>query len=353
MISRGIYGRKPLDIEVRERELGSPGPGQAIVKVRACGVCGTDVNFVRDWTGDRMALGHEIAAEVVEVGPGVGGLAAGDRVIVEDCSMCGTCERCKSGHPELCRSMFSLEGQPGMGDYLLAARNSLVKFEGLEFAAASLTEPLAVSLTSVLNADIPLGGSVLVLGNGPLGLMSAMLARMKGAGFVAIAARGANTPLRAARRAAAEKASLDMVLTGGTQELEEKILSRFPAGVDRIIVSSPPASIAAALRLVRFGGLITFYGLHLGGAAVGPQSAPDGPRILPVDFNDLIFRKISLVPTFAEPAINFPVSLSLLRQGRIDPGAIITHTFSFPYVKDTLTGIVNGSLPAVKAVLVL
>ena len=142
MTSRGIYGRKPLDIEVREREIGSPGIGQAIVKVRACGVCGTDVNFVRDWKGSSMALGHEIAAEVVEVGPGVAGLAVGDRVIVEDCSMCGTCKRCKSGHPELCRSMFSLDGQPGMGDYLVVARNSLVKFDGLDFAAASLTEPL-------------------------------------------------------------------------------------------------------------------------------------------------------------------------------------------------------------------
>jgi len=376
MTSRGIYGRKPLDIEVRVREIGAPGPGQAVVKVRACGVCGTDVNFVRDWKGSFMALGHEIAAEVVEVGPGVAGLAAGDRVIVEDCSMCGTCERCKSGHPELCRTMFSLDGQPGMGDYLVVARNSLVKFDPvapgdicLDFVAASLTEPLAVSLTSVLNADIPLGGSVLVLGNGPLGLMSALLARMKGAGFVAIAARGTDTPLRAARRAAAEKADLDLVLTCGSQELREQILSRFPAGVDRVIVSTPPAGIADALAVIRFGGLITFYGLHLGGAANGvvasggaategtasggTESVTGGANIIALDVNDLIFRKISLVPTFAEPAINFPVSLSLLRQGRIDPAAIITHTFGFPSVKDTLAGMVNGSLPVVKAVLVL
>jgi threonine dehydrogenase-like Zn-dependent dehydrogenase len=273
MTSRGIFGRKLLDIEVRERELGSPGPGQVIVKVRACGVCGTDVNFVRDWTGEPMPLGHEIAAEVVEVGPGVTRLAPADRVIVEDCSMCGTCEHCKAGHPGLCRTMFTLDGQPGMGELLLVPHNSLVKFDGLDFPEASLTEPLAVSLTSVLNADIPLGGSVLVLGNGPLGLMSALLARMRGAGFVAIAGRGADTPLRAARRAAAEKAGFDMVLTGSVGDLKEKIHSRFPAGVDRVIVSSPPASIQDALALIRFGGIITFYGLHLGGA-----------NVLPVDF---------------------------------------------------------------------
>jgi len=330
-----------MDIEVRQRELSSPGAGQVIVRVRACGICGTDVNFVRDWTGDPMALGHEIAAEVVETGPGVTRLAAGDRVIVEDCTMCGTCDACKTGHPERCRTMFSLDGQPGMGEYLLVSQNSLVKFSGLDFTAASLTEPLAVSLTSVLNAQVPLGGSVLVLGNGPLGLMSALLARIRGAGFVAIASRGGSSPLRAARKAAAEKAGFDMVLGCAPEELVQRITSRFPAGVDRVIVSSPPQSLREALAVIRFGGLITFYGLHLGGA-----------NVLPMDVNDLIFRKITLVPTFAEPAINFPLSLSLLREGRIDAGTIITHTFGLDGAKEALGGIVDGTLPAVKAVIV-
>jgi L-iditol 2-dehydrogenase len=346
MTSKGYYGRKPMDIQVRERELADPGPGQAIVKVRACGVCGTDANFVRDWTGAHMALGHEIAGEVVEVGPGVSRVSPGDHVIVEDCTMCGTCDNCKTGHPELCRSMFSLDGQPGMGEYLLVSHNSLVRFSGLDFTAASLTEPLAVSLTSVLNADIPLGGSVLVLGNGPLGLMSALLARMRGAGFVAIASRGGDTSLQAARLSASEKAGFDMVITGGSEplskSLKEKLLSRFPAGVDRVIVSSPPASLHDAIAVTRFGGLVTFYGLHLGGAE----------SVVPIDVNDLVFRKISLVPTFAEPAINFPLSLSLLREGRIDPGLIITHTFGLGDIPAVLAGILAGTLPAVKAVLV-
>ncbi len=341
MKSRGLYGRKRLDLQIRQRELAAPGPNEVLVKIRACGVCGTDVNFLRDWTGDHMALGHEIAAEIVGIGSEVKGLAPGDRVIVEDCTLCGTCENCKTGHPELCRTMFSLDGQPGMGQYLMVRYNSVVKFEGLDFIAACLTEPLAVSIASVMNAEIPLGGSVLVLGNGPLGLMSALVARMRGAGFVALAGHPADTPLRAARHAAAEKAGLDMVIQSGRQSVVEELKSRFPVGVDRVIVSSPPESIAEALRVIRFGGRISFYGLHLGGRSV-----------LPIDFNDLIFRKISLIPTFAEPAINFPLSLSLLRSGRIDPDSLITHRFGFESAPEILEGILGGTLPAIKAVFV-
>jgi L-iditol 2-dehydrogenase len=338
--SKGLYGKKLLDIEEREREIAAPGEGRLIVKVRACGVCGTDLNFLRDWTGDAMALGHEIAAEVVEIGPGVKDLRPGDRVIVEDCTLCGTCNDCKSGHPEFCRSMYSIEGQPGMGQYLSVLRNSLVKFEGLDFVPASLTEPLAVSLASVINADIPIGGSVVVLGNGPLGLMSAMLARTRGAGFIAISGHPADTPLHTARLRAAEKAGFDMVIQSGKESLEERIKGRFPAGVDRVIVSAPPENMPDALKIVRFGGTVTFYGLHLGGKSV-----------VPIDVNDLVFRKITLVPTFAEPAINFPVSLRLLKEGLIDPQALITHAFPYAQARVTLKGLLEGTLPAVKAVM--
>ena len=340
MKSKGLYGKKRLDIQVRERELGSPETGRVIVKVKACGVCGTDLNFLRDWTGDHMALGHEISAEVAEVGADAPGIRPGDKVIVEDCSLCGTCDNCKSGHPELCRTMYTIEGQPGMGQYMSVRYNSLVKFDGLDFVSACLTEPLAVSLTSVWNAQIPLGGSVVVLGNGPLGLMSALLARLRGAGFVAITGHAADNPARKARLEAAEKAGLDMVIQSGRESVQECITSRFPNGVDRVIVSSPPESLADALAVIRFGGLITFYGLHFGGR-----------NIVPIDVNDLIFRKITLVPTFAEPAINFPVSLSLLRTGQVDARSIITHSFGFDEATRSLGALLEGSLPALKAVL--
>jgi L-iditol 2-dehydrogenase len=340
MISKGLYGKKTLDIQVREHELAPAGDDHVIVKVHACGVCGTDLNFVKDWPDDYMALGHEIAAEVLEVGKNVTGLAAGDRVIIEDVSMCGVCDDCKSGHPEFCRNLFSIEGQPGMGQYMSVRYNSCVKFEGLDYVSACLTEPLAVSLTSVLNADIPLGGSVLVLGPGPLGLMSARLAKLRGAGFVAITGLNADNAREKARLDTARDFGCDMVIEVGKQDVEEEIKHRFPKGVDRVIVSSPPQSMIDALKVIRYGGLITFYGLHFGGqSTVG------------IDINDLIFRKITLVPTFAEPAINFPISLRLLKDGLVDASKVVTHTFGFDDAVATITANVDGSLPIIKAVM--
>jgi len=338
--SKGLYGKKFLDIQEREIEIGPPDEDHVIVKVHACGVCGTDINFVRDWEDEAMPLGHEIAAEVVEVGKNVTNVKPGDRVIVEDCTMCGICEDCKSGHPEFCRNMYDIEGQPGMGQYMSVRFNSLDKFEGLDYVAACLTEPLAVSLTAVLGSEIPLGGSVVVLGPGPLGLMCARLAKLRGAGFVAITGLPADNAREKARLAVAGKFGCDMTIEVGKQDVEEEIKKKFPKGVDRVIVSSPPESMYDALKIIRFGGIINFFGLHFGGKSV-----------INVDINDLVFRKITLRPTFAEPAINFPVSNRLLRDGLVDASALITHTFGFEDAKKIMGAVIDGSQPIVKAVM--
>jgi threonine dehydrogenase-like Zn-dependent dehydrogenase len=338
--SRGLWGKKYLDIQERETEIAPPDEDHVIVKIRACGVCGTDLNFVRDWVDDPMPLGHEIAAEVMEVGKSVTSVKPGDRVIVEDCTMCGICDSCKAGHPEFCRSMFNMEGQPGMGEYMSLRFNSLVKFEGLDYVSACLTEPLAVSLTAVLGAEIPLGGSVAVLGPGPLGLMCARLAKLRGAGFVAMTGMPADNAREKARQALAAQFGCDLFIEVGRQDVEEEIKKRFPAGVDRVIVSSPPESIYDALKIIRFGGMINFFGLHFGGKSA-----------IRVDVNDLIFRKITLRPTFAEPAINFPVSNRLLREGLVDARSVVTHTFGFADAGKIMGAALEGNEPIIKAVM--
>jgi L-iditol 2-dehydrogenase len=181
---------------------------------------------------------------------------------------------------------------------------------------------------------------VAVLGPGPLGLMAARLARLRGAGFVAITGQPADTPRERARLETAKALGCDLIIEAGKQSIEDEIKSRFPTGVDRVIVTSPPESLYDALKIIRFGGIITFLGLHFGGR-----------NMINVDVNDLIFRKITLRPTFAEPAINFPVANRLLRDGLIDAKQLVTHTFGFDEARATMAAIIDGSQPIIKAVL--
>jgi len=341
MISRGLFGKKGLAIEVRENEIRALAEDEVLVQIKACGVCGTDINFVRDWDEDPMPLGHEISAQVMEIGKNVTSVKPGDNVIVEDCTMCGVCEDCKTGRSDLCRNMIDMNGQPGMGDYMVVKHNSLDKFEGLDYVSASLTEPLAVALSSVLHADIPLGGSVVVLGNGPLGIMTAKVAKLRGAGYVAITGLSDKVPLGAARKEAAIKFGCDQYIDIEAESVEDVIKSKFSSGVDRVIVSSPPESIYDALKIIRFGGNITFFGLHFGGKSV-----------ISIDINDLVFRKIRLTPTFAEPAINFPLSTKLLREGLVDASVLINRTFKMNEAKQTMKSIIDCTEPIIKAVMV-
>lgn len=338
--SKGLYGRKFLDIQERVAEIAEPDDQHVLVKVKACGVCGTDANFVRDWEGEYKALGHEIAAEVIQVGREVPNLKPGDRVIVEDVSLCGICEACKRGQPQFCRNMYSIEGQPGMGQYMSVRYNSLDKFEGLDDVAACLTEPLTVSLTAVQEADIPLGGSVLVLGAGPLGLMAAQVAKLRGASFVAVAGSHTDNVRNRARLKAAEHFGCDMIIDSSKQTAQDALKPRFPDGVDRIIVSSPPQSLYEALALIRYGGIITYFGLHLGNQSV-----------VELDINELIFRKITLKPVFTEPALNFSISNQLLREGRVNAHALISHTFGFENAGAAFADLISGDQPIIKAVM--
>jgi threonine dehydrogenase-like Zn-dependent dehydrogenase len=170
--------------------------------------------------------------------------------------------------------------------------------------------------------------------------MAAKLAKVRGASLVAITGLLADNEREKARLALAEKLGCDMTIQTGKQSVEDEINSRFPDGVDRVIVSSPPESMYDAFKVIRFGGTICFFGLHFGGRDT-----------IQVSINDMVFRKIRMIPCFAEPAINFPLAIQLLKDGIVDGGDLITHKFGFDDAKDVMAAIVDGSKPIVKAVM--
>lgn len=341
MESRSLAGRKYLDIEEKYRPLPPLGPVDVLVKVHACGVCGTDLNFLRDLEGDYQSMGHEIAGEILELGSHCPShLAKGMRVIVEDCTMCGYCHDCKSGHPEFCRNMYDLQGMPGMGEYLVVRFSALHPFpETLSYTHAALTEPLAVAYNACSQAGIKEGESVLVMGTGSIGLLTGNVAKIFGASYTAIACRKVENPMQKARAALGEKLGLTLIETA-KYDLEETIRSRFPKGVDHVIVTTPPETIADALKCVKYGGKITFLGLSF---------AP-GKNLVSYDVNYALFNKITLAPSFAEPALNFPAALSLICEGKIPAELYQTHTLNFSNYKEIFGQMLKGEIPVIKGV---
>ncbi|MBR7104464.1 MAG: alcohol dehydrogenase catalytic domain-containing protein [Lentisphaeria bacterium] len=338
MKTRSFFGKKYLSLDLRELTL-EPGPADVIVKVHACGVCGTDLNFLRDWEEEAMPLGHEIAGEVVFCGPSVRNVKEGDMVTVEDCSMCGSCPDCKSGHPEFCRNLHTLNGFPGMGEYVMVNCGNLNVYTGLDPLHACLTEPLAVALAAVNKADIPVNGSVMIFGTGPIGLLTAALAKHRGAGFVGISGRSADTVMNRARLALAEKIGCDLVVTTQTQDLVGEVKKLYPAGVDRVIVTSPPASAVDAFEIIRFGGAISLLGLSF-----------KGDCVIPLDVNAAIFNKTAINTVFAEPAIGFGTATELIKRGVIDASLFQTHAFGPDQAQEVLKANLMGTLPIIKSV---
>lgn len=114
---KALFGKRNFEIEIREIKERALTPGMVRVKPFYCGVCGTDLHFLRHMD-DFTPLGHEISAEVVEIAEDVRRVKVGDHVIVEDVSMCGQCEACKSGDIDHCRDGRTLDGQSGMSTHM-------------------------------------------------------------------------------------------------------------------------------------------------------------------------------------------------------------------------------------------
>lgn len=338
MKAHGLYCGKYVNIERREIELGPLGPNEAIVAVKACGVCGTDLNNLKDWAGEKLRpMGHEHSGIVIEVGSSVKNVKVGAKVVAEDLVYCGVCKDCQEGNVHLCRNMLSSEGRPGMADYFKIDARCLVPFDGLSFEAAALTEPLAVGVCATEAADIPLGASVLIYGDGPVGLFSARCAVLRGAGEVSIVGWSRATPLGTKRLEVAEKLGCVHAFESANQDVVAEVRKLYPKGVDRVIVTSPPKTVPNAIRCAHFGGRVSVLGIDFGGR-----------EKVELDVNYIVFNKIGVQGFIAEPALRFNTCLDLLKTKKVDPDLFLTHPCTDADIAAVLKDVIEGKVAAIK-----
>lgn len=255
--------KRPGAIAVMEVERPNPGPGEVLLRVAGCGICGSDLHAYNEdpgyeWVKVPVTMGHEFAGTVEDVGPGVTAWRPGMRAAVVAIQSCGECSACRRGDTALCPERrgqgLSLDG--GMAEWVTVKAQFLVPLpDGLDLQAAALVEPLSVAVHCVSRrAEIAPGDLAVVTGPGIIGLLCAVMARLRGARVI-VAGAPAD---REARLPVAEQLGFE-TLVAGDRPLSELL----PRRADILIeASGSAAALSGALGAVRRGGSLTLVGLY-------------------------------------------------------------------------------------------
>jgi L-iditol 2-dehydrogenase len=331
------YVKVPRQFELRTVEVGPLAPDEALVQVKACGVCGWDVLVATQVATDWMGIGHEFSGVVAEVGSAVTAFKPGDRVVVENATYCGLCRHCKNGDVIHCTHLFHYLSPGAFAEYVRVKAQSLIKSGELDFPTAALAEPLTVAIDMVEAAEIPLGARVAVFGPGPIGLMIARLARLVGASKVYLTGHSHSRR----RWEVARKLGVDELVFVDQMDVREYFRQQEPEGLDRVLVTSPPNTVADAIAITRFGGIITYNGIKFGDA-----------QNISFDGNDFHFRRLQLRGVHSIPNLGWPKALDLLQRRVIDPDDFISHRFSFNQVPEAIACAIEQRSETVKVMVI-
>ncbi len=263
IMNAGVYAG-PGNIVIQTRPVPAPGPGEVLVRVRACGICGSDVNALHAEAAEMSLgtiLGHEATGEVEAVGEGVSGYSGGERVVIEPLLTCGKCSFCASGRDSICPSLriLGVHADGAFAEYVVVPARRLYRIpDALDFRTASLTEPISVAVHGLRAGDFRPGMRVLVLGAGIIGLAAVAAARAWGANEVLLAVRYPHQAKLGAACGAARVLMEDQSTAGALDALgKEKPIALV---VDTV---GHAETLAAAAAAVEPGGAIVELGLGL------------------------------------------------------------------------------------------
>lgn len=308
------------------------GPGDVLLRPLACGICTSDAKLVRaGYTGGpRYALGHELVGEVVAAGEGAR-WQVGDRAVAAPYLPCGFCHYCLHGQPTLCPHLFENSLIPGgLAERVriprpLAERGLFPVPEGLSAQVAALAEPVGCCVHGVEDCAVTAGDAVLVVGDGPMGLLCAAVARAYGAALVVIAG------LTPHRLAVAREHYADAVLHVEEEDLRERVAQLTEGrGADVVLVAvSSAEAVEAGLSALRCGGAINVF-----------AGVPEGTTI-PLHLRRVHYGQVRITGSFGVGPAHVARALRLLASGRVDVTPLVTATFPFKEAPEAVAYAVN------------
>ena len=318
-----LEGVKKISV-VQDYRKPEPGDDEVLIKVEACGVCGTDFKLYKgDYSGKLpVVLGHEYAGTVEKVGANVKEIKPGDRVVADPNESCGACNYCRSAQSTFCSDMaaYGVLSDGGFAEYTIANKKGAYKIpDGLNAEIASFTEPVACAVHCIDRADIRIGQSVVIIGAGPMGQIILQMVKNTGASKIIHIDRhewkletakkyGADEVINAAQTDAPARVR---ELTGG-------------AGADVVIEAiGSAATFEQAFTLVKRGGRVVLFGF-----------CPEGQEATVIPFN-ILSQELTVVGAWVNP-YTFPRAIELLGSGRVEVSHLITNRLKIDDIEEGL-----------------
>lgn len=298
------------EIEIAEVPQPQPQAGEVLIRVGYCGICGSDLEAYHTGMYEPgLIIGHEFAGTIAALGEGVAGWRVGERVVANDALPCMACRPCRDGLLDRCESMtmIGVTHDGGMAEFVVAPAAALCRLpDGVTLRQGALAEPLAIALHGIRLSRLKAGDHVLVMGAGPIGLLTLQCARLAGARTATV------TEVDPTRAALAARLGATAVLDPTRQHVGVALAEITGGyGPDVIyICTGAPDPYREAVSLVRKGGQIFVIGL-----CVEPVET---------DFMTLVLGELSIEGSFLSRA-ELPAALDFIAQRRVDVEALVSH----------------------------
>lgn len=308
-------------LELQERPVPEPDEGEVLVRVRAVGVCGSDVHWFQHMhMGNRrveapLVLGHEFSGEVVQLGRGVSGIREWSRVAVEPGVPCGHCRVCRQGRYNLCESVRFCGTPPADGAYCeyYASPATFVHAvpESMSFPAAAMAEPMSCAVHAVRLSGLAAGDSVAILGAGPIGLSILQAARAVGATRIVVTDL---LPERLAKATALGTDAAIHVAGADRAEVVRRVKAALPDGGADVVFEAAgvPETYDQAVHIAAPGATY---------CQVGIASEP-----VALDWHTARWKELTIKVSL-RMCHDFPRTISLAQAGKVDLEALVTHRF--------------------------
>jgi len=331
-----LKGERDLQIATIKKPVSKD--GSVVIRVKACGICGSDLHYFDMGGPLELIMGHEFSGVVVDSGDR-DDLKVGDRVTGLPISPCLKCDACKNGNIQFCMNTWndavglSLTNSGGFAEFLSCRSDMVRKIpDKVTFAGATLVEPSAVSLHAINLADIKVGDKVLIIGAGVIGLMAAEFAKLNGASYIALMETNKKRSKKAIKYG-----KINEVFNPNDSQILERVMKKTNGGFDKVIeCCGNQYAVSEAITCVKPGGTIVLVGVSMGNISVPIVNS--------------VTKEVTMKGAIAYTEKEFETCIRLIEKKIIDVDKYIDSKVSLEKVQDAFLDLTSGETDNIKII---